>query len=203
MSVTDAVILAGGRSRRMGRDKALLPFGGRNSLAEYQYRRMERIFPRVFISAKTDKFDFSPAIIPDRSPENSPMIALASIFETLETETVFVLGVDMPLVTREIVGKLLKHYDDLSAAGDAPCVLAAETCRGAEPLCALYSRGALPLIRLMIEEGNHRLHSLLESSGARTLFFDNPDFFANLNRPAEYHKALSATGGKRREKSDM
>ena len=54
-----AVILAGGKSSRMQQDKALLPFGEVNSLAEFQYRRLSKIFSKVYISSKYNKFDFN------------------------------------------------------------------------------------------------------------------------------------------------
>jgi len=54
-----AIIFAGGKSSRMGRDKALLPFGGYDTLTEYQYRRLSKIFNRVYISTKNDKFNFN------------------------------------------------------------------------------------------------------------------------------------------------
>ena len=58
-----AVILAGGKSSRMKQDKALLPFGDTNSLAEFQYRRLSKIFSKVYISSKNNKFDFDVNII--------------------------------------------------------------------------------------------------------------------------------------------
>ncbi|MCF6173461.1 MAG: NTP transferase domain-containing protein [Campylobacteraceae bacterium] len=61
-----AVVLAGGKSSRMGRDKALLQFGWYDTLVEYQYRKLEAIFDKVYISSKEDKFDFDVDIIYDK-----------------------------------------------------------------------------------------------------------------------------------------
>ena len=52
------VIFAGGKSSRMGQDKALMPFGKYNSLAQYQCERLSKIFKNIYISSKTNKFDF-------------------------------------------------------------------------------------------------------------------------------------------------
>ena len=60
-----AVLFAGGRSSRMGQDKALLPFAGFKTLSEYQYRRLSEIFEKVYISSKEDKFDFQADILFD------------------------------------------------------------------------------------------------------------------------------------------
>ncbi len=53
-----AIILAGGKSGRMKKDKSLLPFNEYNTLAEFQYRRLSKIFSKVYISTKNNKFDF-------------------------------------------------------------------------------------------------------------------------------------------------
>ncbi|HEY9190437.1 MAG TPA: NTP transferase domain-containing protein, partial [Sulfurovum sp.] len=67
-----AVIIAGGKSSRMGEDKALLPFGPYRSLAEFQYHRLSSLFETVYISAKKHKFDFSCRVIEDIHQESSP-----------------------------------------------------------------------------------------------------------------------------------
>ena len=51
---TPLVIVAGGKSSRMGRDKALLPFGGYSSLAQFQYQKFLPIFEKVYISCKNN-----------------------------------------------------------------------------------------------------------------------------------------------------
>ena len=98
MIVSDAVVISGGKSSRMGRDKALLEFGGYPTMAEYQYRKLEKIFDNVYISAKDDKFDFHSKLILDRYETSSPMVALASIGEQISDRAIFVLSVDTPMV---------------------------------------------------------------------------------------------------------
>jgi len=68
-----AVIFAGGKSSRMGKDKASLPFGSYDTLAEYQYQRLKKIFSDIYIGSKTDKFDFNAPLILDRYSVSSPM----------------------------------------------------------------------------------------------------------------------------------
>ena len=182
----DGVVLAGGRSRRMGRDKALLPFGGYSTLAEYQYRRLLPLFPRVWLSAKENKFPFEAPLLPDRSATYSPLVALASILERIEGEAAFLLGVDMPFVPPRLVSAMLRGYE-----AERPSILAARGPRGPEPLCALYSRSLLPEIHRRIARDEHRLQALLEFQNARLFPWDNPEAFRNLNRPEEYREARS------------
>jgi molybdopterin-guanine dinucleotide biosynthesis protein A len=184
----DAVILAGGRSRRMGRDKALLPFGGSATLAEYQYRRLRPLFHRVWLSAKEAKFPFDAPLIPDEHPESSPMVALASILRQAPGEGIFLLGVDMPFVSEELIRKIL---DEAARHPESPLV-AVTSPRGVEPLCALYRRDLLPIVEKQLEAGNHRLRSLPEMTEARFVDAEDPEELANLNHPEEYARALSA-----------
>ena len=53
-----AVIFAGGKSSRMGEDKSLLPFGTYTTLAEYQHAKLSKLFYKVYLSAKKNKFIF-------------------------------------------------------------------------------------------------------------------------------------------------
>ena len=132
-----AVLFAGGRSSRMGQDKALLPFAGFKTLSEYQYRRLSKIFDKVYISSKEDKFDFQANILFDVYPESSPMVGLASMFERLEAEAIFVLSVDSPFVNKEIIDTLMKHLEGAD-------VVIARTPGGKQPLCGIYTRAILP-----------------------------------------------------------
>ena len=186
MPEIDAVILAGGRSRRMGRDKALLPFGGYSTLAQYQYERLREIFPKVSISTRTDKFPFCAPLILDQSEESSPMIALATILNTIETDAVFILGVDLPFVDKPLIHSLLRSFADKP---EAEAVIPV-TPRGPEPLCTVYTRRLLPRIEASLGTGEHRLQSLFETEQTLRIPFEDTAPFTNLNRPDEYENAI-------------
>jgi len=181
-SLHTAVVFAGGKSSRMGRDKALLPFGDFNSMAEFQYRKLQALFSTVYLSSKTDKFGFEAPVVMDRYSESSPMVALASLFETLGTETLFVLSVDMPMIHKEEIALLCRTY--LQRRSD---ILIAQSPRGPEPLCGIYHRSVLPQIHALLKQKKHRMRLLLDSVSTEMLFFDNVNSFANINTPEEYH----------------
>jgi len=185
MSEIDAVVLAGGRSRRMGRDKALLPFGGYETLAEYQFRRLEKIFPRIYISAKTNKFPFEAPLILDQSDEYSPMVALASVLAQSQASSLFLLGVDMPFVSSRLIKSLIEKLWTHPHA----LIVAARTPAGPEPLCALYRRDLLPEVEILLSRGLHRLQTLYEAVPTHYLDVENPEELSNLNRPQDYKRA--------------
>ena len=179
-----AVILAGGKSSRMKKDKALLPFGGYTSLAEFQQRRLSKIFSKVYISSKNNKFDFDVDIIEDRYESSSPLVALVSIFEALDNiEEVFLLSVDAPFVEKSIINTL---YDNNTSVDD---VVVAQSNNGLEPLCAIYHRSCLIEAKKALEANRHKLHSLFEKLNVKIVKIDNKSAFINLNYPSEYKEA--------------
>ncbi len=179
----EAVIFAGGKSSRMGRDKALLPFGGYSTLAEYQYRRLLPLFDRVSLSAKGDKFSFDAPRIYDRDTDtSSPMVALASVLEQAQYDMVFVLSVDMPFVDALLIDRLYSAHADHP---EARIILAASP-QGTEPLCALYHRDLIPKITARLERGEHRMHALLKETAVVEVPCDREAVFTNLNTPEEY-----------------
>ncbi len=183
------VLFAGGKSSRMGEDKSLLPFAHSKSLAQYQYMRLKEIFSDVYISTKeTAKFDHINAkFIEDAfAPEvHAPTVGFVSIFMQLKTENaVFVLSVDTPFVTKEVIKKLLK-----SKISDYDAVIV-RTPGGIHPLCGIYSRTLLKPMMEMIKNDNHKLNALLKRSNVHYVDIEDEDLLMNINTQDEYKKAL-------------
>ena len=178
-----AVLFAGGKSSRMGRDKALLPFGGHDSLAAYQHARLLTLFDQVYVVAKAPKFAFKCTLIEDHYEEASPLVALVSVFESLAEEEVFVLSVDAPFVDQVVIERL---YHEAKEESD---IIVARSPVGREPLCAIYRRTILPHAQKHLAKGNHRLGFLLQSVNTQEVYFDQEEAFMNLNHPHEYEEA--------------
>ncbi len=176
------IIFAGGKSSRMGQDKALLPFGGYNTLSEFQYSRLSKLFKKVYISAKNNKFDFKANIIEDHYKESSPLVGIISIFETLNVDKVFILSVDAPFVNKEVIDKLIHSNNRFDA-------VVAKSKSGVQPLCGVYKRSILPVAQEHLKGGNHRLQSLLKKVDTQFIPFKEDSLFLNLNHPHEYEKA--------------
>ena len=176
------VIFAGGKSSRMGKDKALLPFGEYNTLSEFQHKRLSQLFKKVYISAKENKFDFKTDIIEDRYKDNSPLVGIISIFETLKVDKVFILSVDAPFVNKEVIDKLINSNNRFDA-------VVAKSKSGVQPLCGVYKRSVLPIAQEHLKNKNHRLQSLLKKVETQFVPFEDDTLFLNLNHPHEYEKA--------------
>ncbi|WP_297441600.1 molybdenum cofactor guanylyltransferase MobA [Sulfurimonas sp.] len=181
------VIFAGGKSSRMGEDKALLPFADFDTLTQYQYNRLSKLFSNVYISCKDkSKFHFPAAFIEDAKGLDiyAPTLGFVTAFKELKEERFFALSVDSPFVGEDEIQKLL-----LSNNTNVNAVIA-QTQEGMQPLCGIYSRTLLPKFEKMLDENNHKLGLLLKNTNTTFVYFDNKNAFANLNHPNEYQEAL-------------
>ncbi|NOR55742.1 MAG: molybdenum cofactor guanylyltransferase MobA [Sulfurovum sp.] len=187
----NAVIFAGGKSSRMGKDKALLPFGAYKSLSHFQFDKLQKLFTHVYLSAKNDKFDFEAPVIKDKYSEDSPLVGLLSIFESLEVEEVFILSVDAPFVDASVIAKLMAERTEPYDA------IVAKSPSGLQPLCGAYNRSILPLVREQYEKGDHKLMNLLSLVHTITVDFEDDTPFTNLNHPEEYEEACLTLADKK------
>ena len=178
------VIFAGGKSSRMGSDKALLPFGDDNSLVEFQYRRLSHLFKTVYISTKEDKFDFEAPLILDLPSEElfAPTAGFIAIFQKLDAEVVFVISVDTPFVEAIQIESIIEAYKHQDA-------VIAKTAQGTHPMCGLYHRRLLPRFEMMMKTQKHRLGQLLKEVDTTYVMFKEESPFSNLNHPHEYEAA--------------
>lgn len=182
------VILCGGKSSRMQQDKTLLPFGGYQTLAQFQYQRLKPFFSKVFLSSKTNKFDFllsdSSAVIYDENSEVfSPMVALQTILKKVEAPYVFILTADTPFVQVQTVKALMKQSQSYD-------LITAKTVNNKHPLCGLFSKKVLPIVETMLQNDMHKIGYLLQEAKSSEICFKNEDEFLNVNTPSDYEKAL-------------
>ena len=179
------VILCGGKSSRMKEDKALLPFHNKDSLAKYQYDRLKPYFKKVYISSKSNKFDFlkDENLILDKNKTYSPISALEAIFENIDEEKVFILTVDTPLIQIETIKKIIENSFDKD-------ISVAKTSR-LHNLCGLFKKERIkPVIKKMLEEDFHKVGFLLQNLSSHAIECEDENEFINLNEKKDYKKAL-------------
>lgn len=173
-------ILAGGKSSRMGRDKALLPFGDYSTLLQFQYEKFAQIFDETYISIKQKKLDFDAQIIHDSSDISAPIVAIIDILKTTKKPRVFVLAVDVPFFGVLQAQKLLEI--------DADIVMAKSTS-GVHPLAAVYSKNMLSEFENAFNNSEYSLQKIAFRNNAKTVEFDEK-YLQNLNYIDEYNLAL-------------
>ncbi len=178
------VILSGGKSSRMGEDKALLSFQNENTLIEYQYKKLSQIFQNVYISSKIDKFDFPCKIIYDENEIYSPMIAIKSILENLDEEKVFLITVDAPFIEKETIFELIKY-----SSNNQFDVTICKDLNKTHNLIGLFCKNILKQIDSMLEEDNHKINTLLtQKIKSQIIPFEEGRQFININTKEDYHK---------------
>lgn len=187
------VLLAGGRSSRMGRDKALLTIEG-IPLFERVLSVLTSFFPATLIAG--DRPDLTrPGIpsLPDRYP-GSPLGGLYTALEAARTEWIFVVPCDLPHPDRTLVRSLL------AADRQGWDAVVPRTAGGFEPLFALYRKTCLPPIRRMLERGEYRIYDFYGEVRVRFLGEDElpPGWeraLRNVNTPDEFRRETGEPPG--------
>ena len=181
------IIFAGGKSSRMGEDKALLPFAGFNTLSEYQYSKLSKIFKNVYISCKDkSKFDFVANFIEDETDIDifAPTVGFITAFKKLKSEKIFVISVDTPFISYEEIKMI---YNNDTQSYDATI---AQTDNGIQPLCGIYHNSLIASFTTMIQTNEHKLGFMLKNANTKYIYFNDAKPFLNLNHPHEYQEAI-------------
>jgi len=165
----------------MGRDKALLPFGGSATLTQYQIQRISTWFESVHVSCKDKKkFDFTASFIEDSHEfeEFSPLIALYSILKHFNS-SVCILSVDTPFVPKEV-------FEALHAELQKTDTVIAKSPFGTHQLCGIYSNKTIDILKKQIEKNDHKIRNYLNLIDTDYKFFEDDELFFNMNKKEEY-----------------
>lgn len=184
-----AVLLAGGRSRRMGCDKALLRLG-KQPVLQLLATRLRELTDQVFLSANDPPaYDFlGLRIIPDIYTSRGPLAGLhAAMLHTLRP-LVLVLACDLPSVPTS----LLRHMIECSTGFDIVIPVTSDGCL--HPVCAVYRRTCQQSIEDSLCAGENRMISLLDDPRLRTRLLQSVDGafsdadLTDLNSPEDVEK---------------
>jgi molybdopterin-guanine dinucleotide biosynthesis protein A len=186
-------VLAGGESRRMGRDKALLEVEGRTLLA-HAVAVLEAVFEEVVVVAPLGRGygDLGVEVVPDTRPGRGPLGGMHAALDRGHGRPVFVLACDMPHVTPQLVRWIVGS----GSLGPAQVRLPRDI-KGLQPLCGLYSGECLPAIERALDEDRLSVLALVESLEARVLALDcdhgwhRSDLLANVNRSEAFEEMLN------------
>jgi molybdopterin-guanine dinucleotide biosynthesis protein A len=175
------LVLAGGKSRRMGQDKALLLREGQSQLS-YIATLLERVARRVFVSARGDQQDDPErgrfATIVDRYEDMGPVAGILSAMDEHPDADWLVVACDLPNIDAGTLHYLVEHRGTQpftayrSSHDDLP-----------EPLCAIYAAGSDALLRRFVDEGVHCPRKMLIDSDTLLLDQPNPAALDNINTP--------------------
>jgi molybdopterin-guanine dinucleotide biosynthesis protein A len=183
-----AVILAGGKSSRMKRNKAFLPFGD-STFLEHILGELDN-FSEVLISSATGETGlyghFKHPVVEDLYPDRGPIGGLYTALTSCRSYRLLALGCDKPLFS----GSLGKYLAEQACSGDYEALVPRTRDGRLQPLCAVYAVSCAEVFHRQILAGNNRLTDVLRYLRTGYISLANTPFpdllLSNINSPKEY-----------------
>lgn len=188
------LVLAGGASTRMQRDKAALAYHGRPQL-EWAYELLSEVCAATFISVRPDQRSEAtraqfPQIV-DRQPGAGPIAGISAALQEHPKAAWLIVACDLPFLTREILQHLVAHRDPQRVA----TAYSSAHDSLPEPLCAIWEPSAREAVLAYMQSGKQCPRKFLINSD--TLLLDLPDARAldNVNTVDEFSAANATLQG--------
>ena len=197
ISEVTGVLLAGGKSQRMGEDKRYLLVGER-TLLERCLETLQTVFQHVVIVIAQDSAPLervTSPVIRDLIPDCGSLGGLYTGLKQASTEHVFVVACDMPFLNPHVI----RHFVNLRAQAD---IVIAKLSNGLHPMHAVYGKPCLPSLEQMIAVRNFKIQDLASQPALRVRVVTPADLaaidpsarsFHNVNTPADLDAARSFT----------
>lgn len=194
MGIT-GVILAGGESRRMGGNKALLPLNSEPILA-HVIRALQPVVESLLLVTNTPEIysSFKLEMASDLRPGFGALGGIYTALKTINSHQALIVACDMPLLSCRVLARmtrLARSYD----------VLVPHDGQHYEPLCAVYGQSCLPAIELVMDADRRRVDLIYEHLSVRR--FERAEWqdllpdgypFLNVNTPEDYALARQYIG---------
>jgi molybdopterin-guanine dinucleotide biosynthesis protein A len=187
--VVHGLVLAGGASRRMGRDKAALEYHGRPQL-HWAFERLRAVCATTYVSVRADQRDEParaglPQLV-DLHSDIGPLAGIVAAQARHPDAAWLVLACDLPFLDEETLGVLLAQRDP---SADATAFLSSHDGLP-EPLCAIYEPRTRAELARRAEAGPHCPRKFLIQSQTRLLDLPSHAVLDNVNTPDEHAEAL-------------
>lgn len=191
MTNVTAFVLAGGKSSRMGSDKAQLAFG-RETLLERALATAAAATDEVRIVGSRQRYGSFGNVIEDIYPNCGPLGGIQAALSSTATDVNLVLSVDMPMMTSAFLLWLVARARSVSEL-----IVVPDAAGSPQPLCAVYRRAVLQTAEQALQRGDYKVGRLF--SQVPTLLIPereivangfSPDIFQNINAPEEYESLL-------------
>jgi len=192
-----AFILAGGKSTRMGADKAFVMFGGRDTsnrtLLARALELARSVASDVLIVGDAAKFAPFAPVVEDVFRECGPLGGIHAALRASRTELNLILAVDLPFVAPALLQYLIKRAGESDAA-----VTVAQTGGRWQPLCAVYRRQFADAAEQALRAGRYKIDALFEAGRTQVIGekeLEAAGFPANMFRNLNTREELQAAQG--------
>jgi molybdopterin-guanine dinucleotide biosynthesis protein A len=191
-----AFVLAGGKSSRMGSDKAFLRLGAETLLCR-ALKVSGAVAEEVRIVGDAKKFASFGQVIEDVYRDRGPLGGIHAALSSSATEWNLILAVDLPFVGPEFLKYLLLRARESGAMVTVP-----RACGGLQPLCAVYQRKFAGVAEQSLCDGKNKIDALFAKVETRVIEEDellragfSAEMFRNLNTPEELERAKGSRSG--------
>jgi molybdopterin-guanine dinucleotide biosynthesis protein A len=183
-------ILAGGRSSRMGRDKAFMEIDGRAAIERLSGQLASRCDRLIISSSARNAALFSRfETIVDGEEDKGPLMGIASVLAVAESGLVGIVACDIPLIDPNLFPRLCAYI------GEADVAVPTFDGRRLEPLLAVYRTSVLQAARKALAQGTFRVSEVFKT--CRTVITGVPDrgWYFNINSPEDFERFRSLRAG--------
>jgi len=183
------LVLTGGKSSRMGHDKALLDHLGKSQLA-HSVDLLSSCVDKVFVSTRPDQTEEGarsqyPQIV-DRYDNMGPVAGILSALLEYPDVDWLVVACDLPNIDADTILHLVEQRDD-----EYPFIAYTSSFDGLpEPLCAVYRSGCAEIVQRFVDDGVICPRKILIRSATRLLDQPNPRALDNVNTPGDLQDSL-------------
>ena len=196
MQPASAAVLAGGKSKRMGKNKALINIG-KDSLVETTINKIRPFFQEIIlVTNKVESYaHLKIPMVSDIYENCGPLGGIHAALKAASYEFLFVVACDMPFIEPKFVEHILKSVDQNSD------IVIPKVNDYYEPLHALYNKRCLPVIESCLNRGELKVTSIWPYLNVRFVeqeeinrFADPMKVFFNINTPVDLNKAKKILG---------
>jgi molybdenum cofactor guanylyltransferase len=188
-----AFILAGGKSTRMGTDKAFVTLGGR-PLLDHALTTARSVAGEVRIVGASTKFAAFAPVVEDTFVGCGPLAGIHAALRASQTDLNIILAVDLPFLPPTLLHFLIGKARHSTAS----LVIVPRTLQRWQPLCAVYRRSFADLAETALRSGRYKIDTLFAETEVRVVEKEefqaagfSPEIFRNLNTPEELSAAQS------------
>ena len=188
-----AVVLAGGKSSRMGFDKSTMVLQNKK-LIESTIKKLDSLFDDIIISVdsieKKSEFNHDKIVV-DKVKGVGPLGGMISALEMAQSDKLFVIPCDMPVIDTKFISFMMKYMDDNE-------IIFSEKNGYFEPFPGFYSKSLIPRIEELINQNRCSIRSIFECSRTKVISESewkklgfSEEIFTNLNTTQDVEKYLS------------
>jgi len=178
---TTGIIIAGGKSSRIGTDKAFISYNNK-MLIEYAISVIKPIADTIIISSNTPEKIKKFKVITDIYKNIGPVAGLYSCLKASQTDVNIVIPCDTPQLTTALYKQMLSEFQKYK---NLDAVVPRLPDGKVEPLIAVYSKKILPEIEKSIAVDDYKLVNLLSKINTKYVDITDIEQFKNINTPAD------------------